>query len=170
MPVDARAAGLPQSICTFWLGDHWFGVDARLVRRVTTTPARTPIPLAPAVVWGYVNLRGQIHLALDLGVRFAIPNRAGQQEALLVLRPAVADRLAIVADRIGRIVSLEAGEFDPAIANALALDERIRRDGLALGVVKLDEGLLTILDPTQLPRLLDRAPPIAERPLPSNSL
>jgi chemotaxis signal transduction protein len=170
MPAKTQTAELPQSICTFWLGDHWFGVDARLVRRVTTTPARTPIPLAPTVVWGYVNLRGQIHLALDLGVRFAISNRACQQEALLVLRPAVADRLAIVADRIGRIVSLGAGEFDTAIANSLALKEQIRRDGLALGVVKLDEGLLTILDPTQLPRLLDGAPSIAERPLPTNSL
>jgi len=168
--MASSPAVAPLAVCTFWLGDAWFGVDARLVQRVTTAPTRTPIPLAPAVVWGYVNLRGQIHLALDLGACFALPDRSGQQETLLVLRPAVAERLAIVADRIGRIVSLEPGELDPAICNALALDEQVRRDGLALGVVKLDEGLLTILDPTQLPRLLDRAPPIAERPLPSNSL
>ena len=49
-------------------------------------------------------------------------------------------------------------------ATPLALNEQVRRDGLALGVVKLDEGLLTILDPTQLPRLLDRAPPSPSAP------
>jgi purine-binding chemotaxis protein CheW len=163
----------PLAVCTFWLGDAWFGVDARLVQRVTAAPVRTPIPLAPAVVWGYVNLRGQIHLALDLKICFDTPRQgsAAEQESLIVLRPAVAERLGIVADRIGRIVALLPGEVDPAICNSLALDEQRRRDALTLGVAKLEEGLLTILDPTQLPGLLDRSPPIvAQRPQPSDTL
>lgn len=154
MPANPQAAELPRSVCTFWLGDSWFGVDARLVQRVTTVPGRTPIPLAPDVVWGYVNLRGQIHLALDLGVCFGRPRHAGDQEALVVLRPAVADKLGLVADRIGRIVSLEPEQIDPAICSSLALDERERRQELTLGVAKLDEGLLTLLDPLQFSRLL----------------
>lgn len=162
MPANQQATELPRSVCTFWLGDDWFGVDARLVQRVTSVPGCTPIPLAPEVVWGYVNLRGQIHLALDLGVCFGRPRRGREQETLVVLRPAVADKLGLVADRIGRIVSLEPEQIDPAICSSLAVAERERRQGLTLGVAKLDEGLLTLLDPFQFSRLLtggNEAPP-----------
>jgi len=71
-----------------------------------------------------------------------------------VLRPTVADKLGLVADRIGRIVSLEPEQIDPAICSSLAVAERERRQRLTLGVAKLDEGLLTLLDPFQFSRLL----------------
>jgi hypothetical protein len=77
------------------------------------------------------------------------------QPALIVLRPAVGERLGIVADRIGRIVSVAPAELDGAVCGALARSEGDRQTALALGVARLDEGLLTVLDPKQIPRLLD---------------
>jgi purine-binding chemotaxis protein CheW len=151
-PIDSAL-----TVCTFWLGSDWFGVDARLVERVTQAPARTPVPLAPDVVWGCVNLRGQIHLIVDLRSRLganSAPAPEGQP-ALIVLRPAVGERLGIVADRIGRIVNVTPAELDGAVCGALARDEGDRQAALALGVARLEEGLLTLLDPKQIPRLLD---------------
>ena len=59
-------ADLRRQFCTFFLDDRFFGVDVEKVQEVIRYQLITPVPLAPPVVRGLINLRGQIVTAIDL--------------------------------------------------------------------------------------------------------
>ncbi len=51
---------------TFRVADHYLGVGVLEVQEVLREQRITPVPLAPEVVAGLINLRGQIVPELDL--------------------------------------------------------------------------------------------------------
>ena len=52
--------------CTFYLDHLLFGVELQKIQEVVTYRELRPVPLAPAVVSGLMNLRGQVIVALEL--------------------------------------------------------------------------------------------------------
>ena len=75
--------------CTFKIGNYYFGFDVQVVQEVILRRELTPVPLAPPVVRGILNLRGQIlqrdvrqvfleeHDAFPEALRQIIPDRLG---------------------------------------------------------------------------------------------
>jgi hypothetical protein len=61
--------------CTFYLDKLMFGVELKKVQEVIRYLEITPIPLAPRIVSGLMNLRGQIVTGLDLRRRLDLPDR-----------------------------------------------------------------------------------------------
>ncbi len=55
-----------RQLCTFYLENLLFGVEVEKVQEVIRYQEMTRIPLAPAVIAGLINLRGQIVTAIDL--------------------------------------------------------------------------------------------------------
>lgn len=56
-------AGAKQ-FCTFHVGEGYFGIPVERVQEVVRPQPITPVPLAPKVVRGLINLRGQILTAM----------------------------------------------------------------------------------------------------------
>ena len=61
---------------TFVVDRLLFGVEVEKVQEVIRYQAMTRVPLAPPVVKGLINLRGQIVTAVDLRGRLGLPPRA----------------------------------------------------------------------------------------------
>ena len=61
--------------CTFYLDKLLFGVELKGVQEVIRSLDMTKVPLAPAVVSGLINLRGQIVTAVDLRRRLELEHR-----------------------------------------------------------------------------------------------
>jgi purine-binding chemotaxis protein CheW len=121
--------------CTFWLGGSLYGVEVRLVRELALPPPLTPVPHAPPSVLGYVNLRGHVHLVLDLKRLLGQGATAHTPDTRLVLfKPALGDPFGALVDRAGDIVAVAPESVEAA------------PDGLVSGVGKLDGGLLILLD------------------------
>jgi purine-binding chemotaxis protein CheW len=59
--------------CTFYLDKLLFGVELKTVQEVIRSLQVTQVPLAPQVVSGLINLRGQIVTAVDLRRRLEPP-------------------------------------------------------------------------------------------------
>jgi len=53
-------------LSTFFVADMFFGVDVIDVQEVLRSQQMTPVPQAPDVVQGLINLRGQIVTAIDM--------------------------------------------------------------------------------------------------------
>ncbi len=67
-----------RQFCTFFLEHYFFGVDVRQVQEVFRSHEQTRVPLAPQVVSGLINLRGQIVTVIDLRRRLELrPTRSG---------------------------------------------------------------------------------------------
>ncbi|MBI3474319.1 MAG: chemotaxis protein CheW [Acidobacteria bacterium] len=127
--------------CTFYLDGLLFGVGLQGVQEVIRTLDTTKVPLAPAVVSGLINLRGQIVTAVNLRLRLELgPSPPGAQSMNVVVR-SEDGAVSLLVDEIGDVVEVEEDTFEPS-------PETLRgsvRD-MILGVHKLNERLMHVLD------------------------
>ena len=140
---------------TFTLDGLHFGVEVLKVQEVLRHQPMTPVPLAPPVVEGLINLRGQIVTALDLRRRLALAPRADGQLPMNVVVRTADGVVSLLVDEIGDVVEVGDSEFEPA-------PERLKSGltSLVTGVYKLKGYLLLVLD-------VERAVNIADMRVPS---
>jgi purine-binding chemotaxis protein CheW len=151
----------PTSYCTFRIGGDLFGADARTVKEVAPLPPLTPIPLAPAAARGYVNLRGQIVLALDVNCLLGrSPTQLTRETQLIVFRPELGDPFGVLADSTGDIVTLDADRIEDHATSMKSDYAGTTASGdaeLFVGVGKLEGELLSIFDARQLLPIIENA-------------
>ena len=127
--------------CTFFLGNHLFGVPVLTVQEVIRYQDMTQVPLAPPVVKGLINLRGQIVMAVDLRERLGLPEQADGELPMNVVVRTKDGAVSLLVDEIGDVVEVDESTFEEAPETL----DGIARDLIA-GVFKLDGRLLIALD------------------------
>jgi purine-binding chemotaxis protein CheW len=130
-----------RQFCTFYLAEHFFGIDVLKVQEVIRAQAMTRVPLAPPVVRGLINLRGQIVTALDLRRRLELPDRPADREPVNVVVRTDDGPVSLLVDEVGDVLLVPETAFErpPETLHGLPRE-------LILGVYKLDGRLLLILD------------------------
>jgi purine-binding chemotaxis protein CheW len=129
-----------RQFCTFVLNGNLFGLPVPQVQEVIRFQKMTRVPLAPPVVAGMINLRGQIVTAIDLRMRLGLPPRkAGEQPVNVVVRSAEG-AVSLLVDEIGDVIEVKDETFEPP-PHTVNL-----HDGMIRGVHKLQAGLLLVLD------------------------
>jgi purine-binding chemotaxis protein CheW len=128
-----------RAILVFEVGGRRFGLPVADVRELLRAVTILPLPLAPDVVEGAINLRGVVAPVLDLRARLRLPPKAAEPS----------DHL-IVVERQGRPVVLR---IDRALFLARLDEAQIgQAGGLAPGgddvaeVATLPDGLVPVLD------------------------
>lgn len=126
---------------TFHLDGLFLGVEVRQVQEVIRYQPMTPVPLAPAMIQGLINLRGQIVTAVDLRRRLALPPRPAEQLPMNVVVRGDDGAVSLLVDEIGDVVEIQddAYERPPETLSGTARE-------LVTGVYKLRDRLLLILD------------------------
>src|SRR5438067_12747866 len=140
--------GETRQFCTLFVDDLLFGVEVEKVQEILRHTEMTRVPLAPRVVRGLINLRGQIVTAVDLRRRLELSEQKGEfQPVSLVVR--VADRVfSLLVDAIGDVMEVEAAIYEhPPETLRGAAREYIR------GAYKLPDRLLLVLDTEKAVRL-----------------
>jgi purine-binding chemotaxis protein CheW len=130
-----------QQYCTFYLDGLFFGVEVRKVQEVIRYQEMTRVPLAPPVIKGLINLRGQIVTAIDLRRRLSLRPRPQDQLPMNVVVRTDEGALSLLVDEIGDVLEVtdETFERPPETIDGVARE-------LVRGVYKLRERLLLILD------------------------
>ena len=130
-----------QQYCTFFLEGSLFGVAVAQVQEVIRFQEMTRVPLAPPVVEGMINLRGQIVTAIDLRRRMGLGARpAGQLPMNVVVRTSDGG-VSLLVDEIGDVVEADEATFERPPET---LTGNIR--SMILGVYKLEGTLLHVVD------------------------
>jgi purine-binding chemotaxis protein CheW len=128
--------------CTFHVDGHYFGLDVLKVQEIIRYQDMTRVPLAPPVVRGLINLRGQIVTAIDLRRRLALSDRPADQLPLNVVVQTDDGAVSLLVDEIGDVLEVSEQLFErPPETLTPAARELIR------GAYKLQDRLLLILDP-----------------------
>ena len=100
--------------CTFYLDDLLFGVKLTDVQEVIRYLEMTRVPLAPGVVSGLINLRGQIVTAIDLRKRLDLaPRPAESASPMNVVVRSEDGAVSLLVDEIGDVVEVEEDSFEP---------------------------------------------------------
>ena len=126
---------------TFIVDRLLFGVDVADVQEVLRPQAMTRVPLAPAVISGLINLRGQIVTALDMRQRLKLAARSAEAAPMNVVVRADEEPLSLLVDEIGDVIDVEAAAFERRPNN---LDGAVKE--LISGVYKLKGRLMLVLD------------------------
>jgi purine-binding chemotaxis protein CheW len=132
---------LPAQFCTFYLDQFLFGVELNNVQEVIRALEVTRVPLAPGVVSGLINLRGQIVTAVDLRRRLELQLRPRQALAMNVVVRSGDGPVSLLVDEIGDVVEVEPTAFERPPET---LRGPVRE--LITGVYQLKERLLLVLD------------------------
>jgi purine-binding chemotaxis protein CheW len=127
--------------CTFYVDGHYFGLDVLRVQEIIRYQQMTRVPLAPSVVRGLINLRGQIVTAIDLRRRLELTERPADRPPLNVVVQTADGAVSLLVDEIGDVleVSEKAFESPPDTFQGAARE-------LIHGAYKLKDRLLLVLD------------------------
>jgi methyl-accepting chemotaxis protein len=135
-------AARSREYATFFVDGLFFGIDVLQVQEVLRYQEMTRVPLAPAVIEGLINLRGQIVTAVDMRGRLKLRPRAdGQTPMNTVVRTKEGAAVSLLVDEIGDVVEVDSDAFEPVPDNV----DPAARD-LLQGVYKLKDRLLLVLD------------------------
>jgi purine-binding chemotaxis protein CheW len=138
--ANQEQAGSAQ-FATFFVSDLFFGVDVLDVQEVLRHQQMTSVPLAPAVLQGLINLRGQIVTALDMRRRLGLPSRGPTEAAMNMVVRTQDGPVSLLVDEIGDVVAADSASFERPPDNlAPSAQELIR------GIYKLKDRLLLVLD------------------------
>jgi purine-binding chemotaxis protein CheW len=130
-----------QEFVTMRLNDQLFGISVMAVQDVMRKQPIAPIPLAPEVIAGSINVRGRIVTAINMRSRLGLGVYPDPDKVMKVVVEYQGELYAFIVDKVGDVLSLPMKSFEKVPAN---LDSAWR--GLAAGVFKLDKELLIILD------------------------
>lgn len=130
-----------KQFCTFYLGDLYFGVEVEKVQEVFRYQEMTRVPLAPPVVRGMINLRGQIITAIDLRQRFEMERLAEDKLPMNVVVRTDEGVVCLLVDTIGDVLEVPEDDYEMPPDTM----DTVTRE-LVLGVYKLEGSLLLILD------------------------
>jgi len=133
-----------QKFSTFYLDGLLFGIEVEKIQEVLGRQEITPVPLAPPVVLGLVNLRGQIITAMDLRRRLGLGEHTANHLSINIVVRSNEDILSLLVDEIGDVVEVGQETFEPPPET---FDPKSR--GLIRGVHKLSGGLMHVLDADQ---------------------
>jgi purine-binding chemotaxis protein CheW len=127
--------------CTFYLDGRCFGIEVVKVQEVIRAQPLTPVPLAPPVISGLINLRGQIVLAIDLRRRLEMADRAAGVPPMNVIVRDEESTISLLVDEIGDVIDVAEDTFEPPPDTVVGAGRAYLR-----GAYKLDDRLLLVLD------------------------
>lgn len=144
-----KMAGEAQ-LCTFLIDGSVFGVPVSQVQEVLRYQPMTLVPLAPPVVRGLLNLRGQIVMAVDLRRRLGFATRPPADQPMNVVVRTADGVVSFLVDEIGDVIEVSDSTLEKP-------PETLQGPARALifGVHKLEGRLLHMLDPERACRIAD---------------
>lgn len=142
-----------RQLCTFFLETRFFGIEVEKVQEVIRYQLVTPVPLAPDVVRGLINLRGQIVTAIDLRRLLQVGDRSDERLPINIVIQTRQGIFSLLVDRIGDVLEVNEDCFEhpPDTLEGIARE-------LIRGAYKLQGRLLLVLNVEKLfsPEILNR--------------
>jgi purine-binding chemotaxis protein CheW len=142
MASECHTCAFPQKsiadkLLVFALDEQRYALRLSSVKRIVRIPEITPLPNAPEIVLGVVNVQGKIIPVIDIRRRFRLSHRDLDLSCHLVIAGTSHRTVALVVD--AAIAVIERTEEDAIVA------ERICPSlSYVEGVVKLDGSLILI--------------------------
>lgn len=154
-----------EQVVVFRIGSESYAVSIRYVSEVILWQRPTPLPGSPPAVRGVIDLRGRVVPVLDLADRFGLTREPSEaRNRIVVLEPWQAEpevgeslaasggaagdagwrRAGLEVDEVTEVRRVDPGQMeDPGPVGP-------GRERLVLGVIRLPDRLLMLLDPVQV--------------------
>lgn len=126
-------------IVVFTLDRQRYALDLCVVERVDRIVEITPLPKAPDIVLGVVNVRGDVIPVVNIRKRFRLPEREISLSDQLIIANTSARAMALVVDEVIDVIAVSG-------AAVIDGDEILPGMDYVEGVLKLSDGMVLIHD------------------------
>jgi len=126
---------------TFSVDNLFFGIEVLKVQEVLRYLEMTSVPLAPDVIQGLINLRGQIVTAVDMRRRLGLEKRAAGETPMNMVVRSDDGPVSLLVDEIGDVVEVGSDSYEPVPESVPQTQRELIR-----GVYKVESRLLLVLD------------------------
>ncbi len=126
-------------LVVFGLEERRYGLPLELVERVVRIVEITPLPKAPDIVLGVVNVQGRVIAVANVRKRFGLSERELRLSDQLIIARTPRRPVALVVDAVSAVVEYAEGQAAAAQAIVPGTD-------YIAGVVKLADGMVLIQD------------------------
>ncbi|MDD5348812.1 MAG: chemotaxis protein CheW [Chthoniobacteraceae bacterium] len=132
---------MTRQFCVFLLDGQLFGVEVSLVQEVVRHQAMTRVPLAPPVIGGLINLRGQLVTAIDVRRLLNLAPLPEGRLPMNVVLHTTDGSVSLLVDDIDNVIEVDDSAFEepPDTVHGRTRD-------LIQGVYKLEDRLLLVLN------------------------
>jgi purine-binding chemotaxis protein CheW len=126
-------------LLVFTLADWRCAIELAYVERVYRAVAVTPLPDAPDIVLGVINVRGMVLPVVDIRRRFRLPEKTLMPDDRLIVAHSSGRLVALVVDGVTGVIECLEKDITsaPAIVPGMEYVE---------GVARLKDGLILIHD------------------------
>jgi purine-binding chemotaxis protein CheW len=132
--------GVPNlQLVVFALEDQRYALHLSAVERIVRAVEMTPLPKAPEIVIGVINVQGRIIPVFNIRRRFHLPEREIELSDQLIIANTARRTVALVVDTVDGVIERLSEEVTPA-------DQVLPRIEYVEGIVKLENGLVLIHD------------------------
>ena len=141
MDVEAVINGLDSfvQLVAFSLEGQGYALPLASVERVLPAVALTPLPEAPAIVLGLLNLGGRVVPVVNIRRRFRLPERGVELADRLIVARTARRTLALLVDTVSGVIEV-APEIVTMVEDVLPGLTHVR------GVVRVSTGLILVHD------------------------
>jgi len=126
-------------LVVFTFAENRYALNLASVERIVHALEITPLPKAPEIVLGVINIAGRIVPVLDMRKRFRLPEREIQVTDHVVIATTARRRVALLVDSV-------VGVVESSTAQRIAAEQVLPRMPYVEGIVKLDDGMVLIHD------------------------
>ena len=126
-------------LVVFALEDQRYALHLSAVERIVRAVEMTPLPKAPEIVIGVINLQGRIIPVINIRKRFHLSEREMELSDQLIIANTARRTVALVVDTVDGVIGRLSEEVTPA-------DQVLPRIEYVEGIVKLENGLVLIHD------------------------
>ena len=149
--VEAHISDDTIQFCTFRLSGRLFGLNILDVKEVNADKINfTQVFHANRAIKGYMNLRGQMYLVIDMRPLFSFgetETTVTQDTRVLIFKNEVDENFGILVDKIGDVIPIKEENIVERRKEAKVVDtDRRTSEQLTLGVSTLEKELMVILN------------------------
>lgn len=130
--------GEPRHLIVFTLDERQYALDLGAVERIVRAVDVTPLPRAPDVVLGVINVQGRICPVINIRRRFSLPERELDLSDHLVIAHTSRGGIVLVVDTVIGVIAHSQENLRPA-------DEIVPGLEYIEGILKLDDGEIVIV-------------------------
>ena len=123
----------------FNLGEHHFALPLSAVERIVHAVEVTPLPKAPEIVLGVVNVQGTVIPVFDIRKRFRLPGREIELSDQFIIARTAKRTVCLVVDAAVGVQEYSEQEM-------IGAEEVLPAAEYLDGIAKLEDGLLLVHD------------------------
>lgn len=126
-------------VVVFTLEGQQYALPLSAVERIVHAVEITPLPKAPDIVLGMINMQGKIIPVINIRKRFRLPEREMKLRDQLIVANTSRQTVALVADEVSGVIERSEQEI-------ISAEKIFPGMEYVKGVVKLEDGMILIHD------------------------